>query len=88
MARPKGSGRGLVMIGVRLEPEVYAALQEWQADHEVTEAEAVRWLIRFALEKGQALDKKSPHDEGYAAGLRAGRADFHQALKEAWEKLT
>lgn len=87
MARPKGSGRGLVAVSVRLEPEVHDALQEWCAERELSEAEGLRWLVRFALEKGQALDEKSPEDEGYAAGLRAGRADFHRVLNETWAKI-
>lgn len=89
MARPKGSGRGLVLVGLRLEPEVYDALQEWRAERgdDLSEAEALRWLVRFALEKGQALDKKSPEDEGYAAGLRQGRADWHRVINETWEKI-
>jgi hypothetical protein len=82
------------MVGVRLEPEVYQAVEEWRMDRPdpetndvMSQAEALRWLIRFALEKGGELDKRSPMEAGYTEGLRRGRADFHRAMKDAWDRL-
>lgn len=91
MARPKGSGRGLVAVSVRLEPEIAAALTEWrtqQPNGELSEAEALRQLVRWALENVAGLDKRQPAEALRAEALRRARGDLHRALNQAWEKIT
>ena len=92
--RPKGSGRGLIVASCRLEPETYQALEEWRLDQldenqePMPQAEAMRRLVRWALEQRGGLAKLSPLDAGYQQGLRNGRADFHKALDRAWAEVT
>lgn len=94
MARPKGSGQGLVNVGCRLEPDVYEAFEIWRKnqidpEHEepISQSEAMRLLLRWALEERELLERISVGAKGYMEGLRRGRADFHQALRDAWDKI-
>jgi len=82
--RPKGSGRGLVTMGLRVEPELHTAMEEYAEANNMKVPEATRFLLRVALE----LDEVPTPDAGYLEGLRQGRADFHQALNAVWKKLT
>ena len=82
--RPKGSGLGLVTMGLRIEPEIYDLLHQYAGAHHMTPASAARFLMRVALEQ-----KETPSpDAGYLEGLRQGRGDFHRVLNEVWEKLS
>lgn len=92
--RPKGSGLGLVLLNCRVEPDVYEAFEEWRSRQVnpatqivLSQAEAMRRLMRWALEQVGTVKELDQVEQGYAEGLRKGRADFHRALEEAWNKV-
>ncbi len=81
--RPKGSGAGLVNVGLRIEPDVLEALEEFAAVNQVKVSLAVRHLLKTAL----GSKDLTGFDAGYLEGMREGRADFHQFMADAWKKL-
>lgn len=89
MGRPKGSGRGLVLLGVKMEPPVYQAVQAYAAEHDLTLSEAGRELLRLALTSKGILQQahRNLRDTGYNEGLRQGLHDVHAAIQAATEGL-
>ena len=87
MARPKGSGKGLVVVGLRIEPELYDAIQQIAAEQRSSVAEVGRGLLRQVLTDEQRLDAMPAKQAGYQDGLRRGRQDFHRAVNKAWADL-
>jgi len=83
MGRPKGSGRGLVPITIRVEPEVYQALQEYSTRSELSLAEGARVALRAALLEQTPGDLA---DDGYNEGLRRGLAEARTKIQAALEK--
>jgi hypothetical protein len=89
MGRPKGSGVGYVgPITVRLEHDVYQALEMWRESNDMTQAEAVRRLLNFALEEEKVLKKIAPDVQERQEALLRARSELHRAVNIAWEKVT
>lgn len=89
MGRPKGSGKGYVgPITVRLDHDNFVALEAWREENEMTQAEAVRRLLNFALEEEKVLKKIAPDVQERQEALMRARAELHRAVNIAWEKVT
>lgn len=83
-----------MLLNCRVDPDVYEGFEAWREQQidpttrrPLTQAEAVRRLLRWALEQVGTVKELSEPQKGYAEGVRRGRADFHRALEEAWAKL-
>lgn len=93
MARPKGSGQGMVVVPCRLPAATFQALEQWRLAHsaaageEITQSQAMRLLISTALEDAGIADAASPTERGYQEGLTRGRARWHRGMKELWAKI-
>jgi hypothetical protein len=83
-----------VLLNCRVEPDVYEGFEAWrerQVDRTtgqpLSQAEAVRRLLRWSLEQVGTVKELDDVTKGYLEGVRRGRADFHKVLEETWEKL-
>lgn len=73
--------RDLKLVGVNCEWDLYAALQDFAAAHDVSTSEAARLLIRKALEGSEAeLVARDLADVGYRAGFRRGLKQVHEHM--------
>lgn len=88
MGRPKGSGRGLVLVNTRIEPDVLKALDTWASHQGLSQAEAVRRLLDGALQHEGVLKSISPAQRERKEALIRARAELHQALNIAWDEVT
>ena len=89
MARSKGSGRGLTLAGINVEPDVYRALAEYAAQHEMTISEAGRKLLRSALSETSGLGdlaSRDLEDDGYNEGLRRGLREARAAIQHGYSE--
>lgn len=82
MGRPKGTGRGLVKITVRVEPETYQRMVQLAKDQGVAEAEGIRIALNAALDQDFDFEKG-----GYNDGLRRAQQEARAAITEALEGL-
>lgn len=91
MGRPKGSGQGLVPLGLKVEADLFNALMEYADSNGMSASEAGRKLLRVALIDDGArlggLASDNLQDEGYNEGLRHGLHDLRVALHRAMTKL-
>lgn len=92
--RPKGSGRGLVLLNVRLDPDVYQGFEEWRSRQidpttrePFTQAESARRLFRWALEQVGTVKELDQVSKGFVEGMRRGKRNWERAAEEAWAKL-
>jgi hypothetical protein len=83
-----------VLLNCRVDPDVYEGFEAWRArqvdpetQESLTQAKAVRRLMRWALEQVGTVEELDDVSEGYAEGMRRGRADFHRVLEQTWKKL-
>lgn len=89
MGRQKGSGAGYVgPITTRVSKDTFAALEEWRAEHGLSQGEAVRRLLDSALEQEGMLEEIAPNVQERKEALMRARADLHRAVNLAWEMVT
>lgn len=86
MGRPKGSGKGLVSMTIRVDPDVYQALLARSQEGEKGLGAALRRVLRQVFEQDGSIDAISQETSGYRDGLRRASHDVKAALAALWEK--
>ena len=84
MSRAKGSGRGLQLVGIKVEVDLWEALGRYAQERQITTSEAGRRLLRVALKE---LPPQDPGEAGYQDGLRRGLQEARTAIREALAEL-
>lgn len=90
MARPKGSGQGLVPLGLKVEAGLYNAVVRYAEHHHISLSAAGGALIRESLSRGGQLGGlagKNLRDTGFNEGVRRGLHEFRVGMKNMTDTL-